>query len=751
MFACDLTVTVGNGSSELKGNAVTVVPTHSRHNTSRKLEMHENRVVVEHPENDRTSSQVVPKLDARLPNGRLSINSPPVGLVPFSDPVGSAASLDNSNSLSCSNENMVGQPPSTDDILISGSLSEIPVALVDSPSDKHRFDTNWGVQKKASNGPHQLNGNGEFSEFSPTWQNLYSGGIQNGEIHSTAGTHDSEFEYPHRELNFISEDPLQDGMEWYRDANDEGAFAEFFLGQDNSRSEEIQSSASDINYPAMNKSRRKTSRTTSQSSLERRHSTIHRVSSHPLTVRAALTSSMSALDRMPFPRSQGSENSQSRTKSKSTELGNIRLKRRGKKSLEGLTRIGSDENLRKYECESERQRLKRHKSDENAHRIVRLSAPETSFPDAWTERSPAPVPTPTRGILGASDCDSQLSGSLPPPQAQLSGQSEEQKMSGDSGSTTRSTSEISGIGIPFRGRRSVKSYQSQRAQLHKSRSRAESEMGVATTAVGERARLRRRPSNSGDLSESTEPRRVSRKGRGRSSTSSPPAEEQPQQEQPSLSKQDLLPEVKEVKQEEEKEPPRMKKLEKLVPTPPAIRESIVIEPQREEGKGVEPVRREKRVQRERPMSASESSPQLRRHPASLEYRYGSTLSPSTTTREHQQSLDIPNNRHTFTRSVEVPMSEYGRRIPIYHTHSAQTPYGEEIVTDISIDDAIRLYRGLSPSRKFSVDSGVETNVSSPQQAYVEEERRRPLYEQQVRVCMPTCFNRFYIIMKVREI
>ena len=708
---------MGNTSSDTKPNAVTVVRHNHSSQNSKERRPHDE---TDSPSDIRTSHKVTPKLNAQLVSSPPSLNSPPVGLVPFHDRRGSAVSYD-SNSLSCSNENVAGQQTTADEILISGSLSEIPFG--NSSARKIKFvDTSWGAHKTEQNDSHELNGTEGFSEYSPTWQNL--NGVQNGEINPplNAQPQNSEFEYAHRELNFISEDPEPDGMEWYRDG-DEGAFADFSLAQDNSRSEELQSSASDTNFLSLSTPRRRTGRTVSQSSLERQQLALGRRSSggYPLRTHTALTSSMSALDQ-PFPRSQGSQGSHGRNKSKSTELGKIKLKKKGKKSLEVLTRIGSDEHVRRYSTETER-RLKRHRSDENAHRVVRLSAPEVGIPDPWVSKPLAPITTPTHGIMGESDSTSQLSGSFPPPQGQLSGQSEEQKMSGDSGSTTRSTSDIGGSNIPVRGRRSGKSYQSQRAQLHKSRSRVEGE-----GAVGERPKVRRKSSSGGDNSEAMEPRRL-RRAKGRSLTSSPPAEEAPQEIPPSLPRDQVLSKVGEVHQEvdkvdevEEKESPKTHLPKKLVPTPPTVERPTLIEPQHSEKESNEAMKRESRTVRERPMSATESSPYLRRHITNL----------ASGGREHRQSLDVPCSRHKLTHSVEVPLlSESSRRIPLCHAHSAQTPYGE-----ISIDDAIRASQGLSPMRAFSVDSGVVVSAANisppPQQMYGGEGWKRQLYANQVR-------------------
>ena len=230
--------------------------------------------------------------------------SPPHGLVPFSDAVGSAQSLDNSNSLSCSNDN---------DILITGSLSEIPVAL-DSPSKENEAE--WGEEAR------QMSSQG-LDQDSSSWQTPYSSSvIQNGNSSPRHGV-----DFPHTELHFISEDR---DVEWYNLQDTENSFTEFSyqsLAQDYAKSEELQSSVSDTNFTRPKAS---AGRTRSQNSLER-DLFLRKTPFIPhLGGKSALTCSTSALDRMGMSRSQ--------EMSRSTDLGMIKLKGRGRKSLEMLTR-----------------------------------------------------------------------------------------------------------------------------------------------------------------------------------------------------------------------------------------------------------------------------------------------------------------------------------------------------------------------------------------------------------------------------
>ena len=248
------------------------------------------------------------------PQPKLLASSPPTGLVPFSG---------SSNSLSCSNENMIVPQSCTDDILISGSLSEIPIATNGSPfkAEFGEGELGWGVPGVSSSGSQRM-AEDYNPKLSPTWQTLFPSAMQNGEP-----------QFP--------PEPTE-GPAWYQESED--TFAEYsvlsLLGQDNTRSEELYSSVSDTNFLSNGRARKKATRTLSQSSIEGRSTLPRRLGGTPssLSGRASLTSSTSALDRVPMEHMLVSLSQPSPGHCKSTDLGAIRLKKKGRKSLEALTR-----------------------------------------------------------------------------------------------------------------------------------------------------------------------------------------------------------------------------------------------------------------------------------------------------------------------------------------------------------------------------------------------------------------------------
>ena len=269
---------------------------------------------------------------------RLRVSSPPSGLVPFADRGGSGASLDNSNSPSYSNENIRagssgGVGHSNDDILIMGSLSEIPVQ---GDSARERFEANmWSSRARAASSPvvDPMEARDYPRGLSPTWGALYSNGPLPSSEPATTGDSSPRQPFHHTDLKFISEDPSHAGGEaWYSvDTFAEDSYHS--LPQDNARSE--LSSASDTNFASSSRSQpysqgRKCSQSRSQDGARTRS---QEGGAHHLINRGSLTSSMSALDRIRVSRSQASQEL-----SKSTELGPIRIGKKGRKSLEVLTR-----------------------------------------------------------------------------------------------------------------------------------------------------------------------------------------------------------------------------------------------------------------------------------------------------------------------------------------------------------------------------------------------------------------------------
>ena len=213
----------------------------------------------------------------------------------------------------------------------------------------------------------------------------------------------------------------------------------------------------------------------------------------------------------------------------------------------------------------------------------------------------------------------------------------------------------------FRGKRQGKSYRSQREQLHKHKT---SKGSLPETGVPG-LRPRKKATKEGS------------RGRGW-----PP----PPEERPADSKENRPLELL---------PNRLDKLEKLSPEAP----KVLVPPQ---DSAVAPVKREHKSppQRRRPVSAAEPSP---------------LVQPASQADPRSSTLDGSGRQHRLTHSVEVPLqSETSRRIPIYHTRSAHTPYGQQVIREVPIDEAIRLSARGGSQRTFSVDSGVASGDFVPQ-------------------------------------
>ena len=346
-------------------------------------------------------------------------------------------------------------------------------------------------------------------------------------------------------------------------------------------------------------------------------------------------------------------------------------------------RIGSGESLRSRNGNSYiQQELKRHKSDEHAHRVM------LSDREHWAEHS-------GDSSLTGRNAESDTSGShQATPQASSQASVEEQKMSGDSGSVKYEGS--------FKTRRLVKSYQSQRAQLHKGRmgSKTSLQEGDGLMPVGEKPRIRRRPSR--EEEGGFDSWRSRRRG---SSKSSPPYE----QDVPRESHSDSVFSV---------ESPQSDKPERLAPE--RVRPVMQVSREVEEEAPHEPIRKEyRKVTRERPLSATASvhipgSPGRSHTLDSRSHGYSSRLDSFT------RSAEVPSSHHKFTHSVEVPLRpDSSRKIPLFHTRSAQTPYGEQIVTEVQIDEVIRAreaqFGTCGSPRSYSMDSGVVVSAQDSEE------------------------------------
>ncbi len=246
------------------------------------------------------------------------LGSPPHGLIPFN---GSAQSLDHS-----SNDN---------DILITGSLSEIPIAL--GPTRECAWDGLPDVQHEVSSQGLQhapsshdsLPGLQQLAELSPTWQN--SSG-QSGSPRHDLPPPSSSSSYPATStLHFISEDPGKFGSEWFVAEDSMPDYLQSTSIPDNylTKSEDLQSSASDSNFLGGSQPKRRAEHI----ALERDLRLMKTPLLPPLRGKAGLAVSTPALDQVGVSRRVAAHEM-----SRSMELGVFKLKKKGRQSLEALTR-----------------------------------------------------------------------------------------------------------------------------------------------------------------------------------------------------------------------------------------------------------------------------------------------------------------------------------------------------------------------------------------------------------------------------
>lgn len=295
MCACDLPVVVGTESEILD---------------CKKPSSLTHRVLIPHPLPANGS------LDSPATNlnasegGPEKLGSPPHGLIPFT---GSEQSLD--RSLSCSNDN---------DILITASLSEIPIG----PAPGDGQPSALGLQQETSSHD-SLPGLQQLSELSPTWQHSEQSDSPRHDLppplSSSSSSHPAT-----SSLQFVSEDTGKLDSDWY-DYNQTTSVPDNYLP----KSEELESSASDYFLSGRGVKRR-----AGRGALERDLQLRKTPLLPPLRGRAGLAVSTPALDQVGVaPRAVSQEMSHS------TELGVFKLKKKGRQSLEALTRLASVETL----------------------------------------------------------------------------------------------------------------------------------------------------------------------------------------------------------------------------------------------------------------------------------------------------------------------------------------------------------------------------------------------------------------------
>lgn len=221
----------------------------------------------------------------------------PSGLAPFSEVSSSANSLDHLQSNSSSEQLVQGN----DDVLITGSLSDIPVG---SPS-KGLYQHGWAGHKTGSGSSGQLDRLDENELYTPpAWQGAGSKGVPNGDL-SREG-----FGFRQKDMDFTSEavpDPA-----WYRDPED--TFSPFSLPS------QPQETGQNGDQPAC--------------STGHTHSAITSYSQDSVPVHLPRNSvPRPGEDRLFVSHSQPTQE-----EGHSAELGIVRIKKHGKRSLGILTR-----------------------------------------------------------------------------------------------------------------------------------------------------------------------------------------------------------------------------------------------------------------------------------------------------------------------------------------------------------------------------------------------------------------------------
>ena len=482
--------------------------------------------------------------------------------------------------------------------------------------------------------------------------------LGNGEV--TGGrTGKKSLEFTPANLDLISEDTPSNQLEskWYNVA--EETYSDHSLAQEASgKVDHTQSSVGDTNsYLHSSQPTEIRPRTRSQSSLLQKASSSTCSSEIRLTSRAGLTGSMSALDYLALSK-----------RSHSTDLGHMRIKRKGRNSLEALTKIGGE--FYTSNGGGSLSAIKRHRSDENTHRIKpqplrsgdiseRKVEAEKERP-AWMQSSS--VTSPVRPAKSTQSNEGTSSNT------QLSSGSDY------TGSAPRLAHSSSTEG---KGRR-ARSYQSQRAKLHSSRS-----------AV--------KISSSQDLSDSFEQRPTrSKRSVDRSDTSleGSASQERSVQSDETLVEgrsttnvqpvQRTLP-VVQVEQQLGKShaPP--------VPTDVASKSSSIGRHQSlKEGQTTgSPVARgdKERAKKNRPLSAVDAN----------QFRH-SALEQESPAHNHALPMNSSSSSNQF--------GQYGNdlKIPLYKTRSAQTPYGQQVFREVNIEEAI--------ARSQMTQEGVEPEGSN---------------------------------------
>ncbi len=314
--------------------------------------------------------------------------------------------------------------------------------------------------------------------------------------------------------------------------------------------------------------------------------------------------------------------------------------------------------------------IKRHRSDENAKTV------RPSNGDSWAEETV---------VANAVSSDTfQHSGSQPgrgSSQSTSEGQKTSQEGVGVAPSIATAPARV-------KTRRVAKSYQSQRPKLHKRSSQKSLPGSLDGEIVGDNRPLRGRRRLTSREEEEERGRRGSKRRSFKAVTSNDHQVQnrvkgQEAEEQPTPSGGYGLP--ARPTPGPSTRPHTYENVPPLIQATPASPEAAL--PKR--GVFTQELRH---PVRQRPASATELSPTLSNY---LEHPYPHR-------RPHEE---LPSSQRLI-QSVEVPARPgASRKIPLYHTRSAQTPFGEQEYTEVPIDEVIRSRQLLSP-QSHSLDSGV---------------------------------------------
>ena len=626
MFTMDIHVTRGTRAGS-PDHAPPVVTTNNQMMTSSLSSSSNNQSNKDHHETHSNNQQPPPPSVSRV--------APPTGLVPFND--------DGSQELSLGPDNL-HSTNSSGDFLLEASLHEI--VMRDEASSA-----------KVNNQSHPSYGSREYENVAL--------GYTNGEVaHGNGGravTKRNNLEFTtttattSTNLDLISGNAPANHLDskWYHDSNDSclNSYSNSLAQEPPNKIENTQSSVSDTNFiSSASPTEGPRPRTRSQSSLQKASGSSCSSETHLLSGRAGLTSSMSALDYLSLSK-----------RSHSTDLGNIRIKKKGRNSLEALTRIGLQPG---FSGGSSSKAIKRHRSDENTHRIKptpqrSVAQPRESGRDEqsgvplWMLHSPNAQHRTPRQQSQASDGGGSIGSNT-----QLSGGSSEQQpvFSPSYRSLAHSQS------TEGKGRR-ARSYQSQRAKLHSRSSAAKisgSQELTDSLGRGRRSMDRSDTSLEGSTSQDRSIQSDETIVEGKAVEPALPVAKNDHQSPassmvPLTNQRDIV-------------PIRVSTVGRQHSLREAQQNSMIMRPEREK--------------KNRPLSAIEQ--QQFRHAALQPADHTHFQSPPTTTNQSNQWKDS--------------------KIPLYKTRSAQTPYGTQVFREVNIEEAI--------ARSQMTQEGAEPEVTT---------------------------------------